>query len=293
MTKSSWATLALLGVALSWGAGFVLMKDAINQQPVYDFLATRFTLATLVMIALRPRVLGKINKDVLLKGSILGVLLGLGYITQTIGLELTTAAITGFLTGLYVVFTPLLVWLFFQKKIARKVLVGVSLAFIALLFISFNGLSVDPGQVWLIACALLFAGHIVGLGRWSTGQDIYLLTVIQLAAASITCWLGAVVDGYQAPPNEFVWITVVFTAVVATALAFFIQTWAQSIMDASKVAIILTAEVIFAAVISVAVGQETLALRTVLGGALMVVAMLVVEWPDRKSKSPLEQPHFT
>jgi drug/metabolite transporter (DMT)-like permease len=293
LTKSSWATLALLGVALSWGAGFVLMKDAINQQPVYDFLATRFTLATLVMIAVRPQVLGKINKDVLVKGSILGVLLGLGYITQTIGLELTTAAITGFLTGLYVVFTPLLVWLFFKNKIAPKVIVGVSLAFVALLFISFNGLSVDPGQLWLIACAVLFAGHIVGLGRWSAGQDIYLLTVIQLAAASITCWLGAVVDGYQAPPNYFVWITVIFTAVVATALAFFFQTWAQSIMDASKVAIILTAEVIFAAVISVAVGQETLALRAVLGGFLMLVAMLVVEWPDKKAKSPLEQQHFT
>lgn len=293
MTKSSWATLALLGVALSWGAGFVLMKDAINQQPVYDFLATRFTLATLVMIAVRPQVLGKINKDVLVKGSILGVLLGLGYITQTIGLELTTAAITGFLTGLYVVFTPLLVWLFFKNKIAPKVIVGVSLAFVALLFISFNGLSVDPGQLWLIACAVLFAGHIVGLGRWSAGQDIYLLTVIQLAAASITCWLGALVDGYQAPPNEFVWITVIFTAVVATALAFLIQTWAQSIMEASKVAIILTAEVIFAAVISVAVGQETLALRAVLGGFLMLVAMLVVEWPDKKAKSPLEQQHFT
>lgn len=293
MTKSSWATLALLGVALSWGAGFVLMKDAINQQPVYDFLATRFTLATLVMIAVRPQVLRKTNKDVLVKGSILGVLLGLGYITQTIGLELTTAAITGFLTGLYVVFTPLLVWLFFKNKIAPKVIVGVSLAFVALLFISFNGLSVDPGQLWLIACAVLFAGHIVGLGRWSAGQDIYLLTVIQLAAASITCWLGAVVDGYQAPPNEFVWITVIFTAVVATALAFFIQTWAQSIMEASKVAIILTAEVIFAAVISVAVGQETLALRAVLGGFLMLVAMLVVEWPDKKAKSPLEQQHFT
>lgn len=293
MTRVGWATFALIGVALSWGAGFVLMKDAIDQQPVYDFLATRFTLATLVMIAIKPQVLGKLNLDVLIKGTILGVLLGLGYVTQTIGLELTTAAITGFLTGLYVVFTPLLVWLLFRNKVAPKVIAGVSLAFMALLLISFNGLSIDPGQLWLIACAALFAAHIVGLGRWSQGQDIYLLTVIQLAAASLTCWLGAIVDGYQAPPSEFVWLTVIFTAVVATALAFLIQTWAQSIMDASKVAIILTAEVIFAAVISVAVGQETLGFRVVLGGALMVVAMLVVEWPDRKSKSPLEQTHFT
>jgi drug/metabolite transporter (DMT)-like permease len=293
MTKTTWAVIALFGVTFSWGAAFVLMKDAINEQPVFDFLATRFTLATLVMIAVRPQVLKAINRKLMLRGSILGAMLGLAYITQTIGLDLTTAAITGFLTGLYVVFTPLLFWLIFRKKIQGKVLIAAVTAFIALLFISFNGLSLDAAQVWLIACAVLFAGHIVGLSVWSTAKEIYPLTVIQLAAGSVVCWLGAVADGYQPPPNASVWGVVVFTAVFATAAAFLVQTWAQSIMDPSRVAIILTTEVIFAAAISVAVGQEVLAYRTVIGGALMVVAMLIVEWPDKKSKSPLEQTHFT
>jgi drug/metabolite transporter (DMT)-like permease len=287
MTKTTWAVIALFGVTFSWGAAFVLMKDAINEQPVFDFLATRFTLATLVMIAVRPQVLKAINKKLMLRGSILGAMLGLAYITQTIGLDLTTAAITGFLTGLYVVFTPLLFWLIFRKKIQGKVLIAAVTAFIALLFISFNGFSLDAAQVWLIACAVLFAGHIVGLSVWSTAKEIYPLTVIQLAAGSVVCWLGAVADGYQPPPNASVWGVVVFTAVFATAAAFLVQTWAQSIMDPSRVAIILTTEVIFAAGISVAVGQEVLAYRTVIGGALMVVAMLIVEWPDKKSKSPL------
>jgi drug/metabolite transporter (DMT)-like permease len=293
MTKTSWAIVALFGVTLSWGAAFVLMKDSISQQPVFDFLATRFTLATLVMIAVRPQVLKAINKKLLFRGSVLGVMLGLAYITQTIGLDLTTAAITGFLTGLYVVFTPLLFWLFYRKKIETKVIFGSLTAFVALLLISFNGLSIDPSQVWLIACALLFAGHIIGLSIWSTAKEIYPLTVIQLGVGALVCWAGALVDGYQAPPNASVWAVVVFTAVFATALAFLVQTWAQSIMDPSRVAIILTTEVIFAAVIAVAVGQETLAMRTILGGALMVVAMLIVEWPDKKSKSPLHQTHFT
>lgn len=293
MTKTTWAVIALFGVTFSWGAAFVLMKDAINEQPVFDFLATRFTLATLVMIAVRPQVLKAINKKLMLRGSILGAMLGLAYITQTIGLDLTTAAITGFLTGLYVVFTPLLFWLIFRKKIQGKVLIAAVTAFIALLFISFNGFSLDAAQVWLIACAVLFAGHIVGLSVWSTAKEIYPLTVIQLAAGSVVCWLGAVADGYQPPPNASVWGVVVFTAVFATAAAFLVQTWAQSIMDPSRVAIILTTEVIFAAAISVAVGQEVLAYRTVIGGALMVVAMLIVEWPDKKSKSPLEQTHST
>jgi drug/metabolite transporter (DMT)-like permease len=293
MKLKSWAVLSLVFVAIVWGAGFVLMKDAIDDQPVFDFLATRFTLATLVMIAIRPQVLSAINRQTLFRGSVLGVMLGLAYITQTIGLDLTTAAITGFLTGLYVVFTPLLFWFVFKKKVDKKVIVGTTLALTALLFISFNGISFDPGQVWLIACALLFAGHIIGLSFWSNAKDIYPLTVIQLAAGSVVCWLGALPDGYQPPPNTFVWGTVVFTAVFATAMAFLIQTWAQSIMDPSRVAIILTGEIVFAAVIAVAVGQEVLAARTIIGGVLIVVAMLIVEWPDKKSKSPLDQPHFT
>lgn len=293
MKLKSWAVLSLVFVAIVWGAGFVLMKDAIDDQPVFDFLATRFTLATLVMIAIRPQVLSAINKQTLFRGSVLGVMLGLAYITQTIGLDLTTAAITGFLTGLYVVFTPLLFWFVFKKKVDKKVIVGTTLALTALLFISFNGISIDPGQIWLIACALLFAGHIIGLSFWSNAKDIYTLTVIQLAAGSVVCWLGALPDGYQPPPSAFVWGTVVFTAVFATAMAFLIQTWAQSIMDPSRVAIILTGEIVFAAVIAVAVGQEVLSARTIIGGVLIVVAMLIVEWPDKKSKSPLDQPHFT
>ena len=293
MTKTTWAVLALIFVAIVWGAGFVLMKDAIDDQPVFDFLATRFTLATLVMIVIRPQVLNAINKRVLLRGSVLGVMLGLAYITQTIGLDLTTAAITGFLTGLYVVFTPLMFWFVFKKKVEKKVIVGAALALTALLFISFNGLSFDPGQVWLIACALLFAGHIIGLSFWSTAKDIYPLTVVQLGAGALVCWLGAVPDGYQPPPNAFVWGTVVFTAIFATAMAFLVQTWAQSIMDPSRVAIILTGEIVFAALIAVAVGQEVLAGRTIIGGVLIVIAMLIVEWPNKRGKSPLDQPHFT
>lgn len=293
MTKTTWAVIALFGVTISWGASFVLMKDAIDQQPVFDFLATRFSLATLVMIAVRPQVLKAINKQLLFRGLILGVTLGLAYITQTIGLYLSTAAITGFLTGLYVVFTPILFWLISRKKIEGKVIVGTVMAFAALVLISFNGFSIDIGQVWLIACALLFAAHIIGLSFWSTANDVYALTVIQLGAGAAVCWLGALADGYQPPPNASVWGVVVFTAVFATAMAFLVQTWAQSIMDPSRVAIILTTEVIFAAAIAVAVGQETLALRTVLGGGLMVIAMAIVEWPNSKTKSPLTQTHFT
>ena len=279
------AAPALISVAIIWGAAFVLMKPAIEKQPIFDFLATRFTIAVLIMILIRPSVLKLIRGDIIKFGFPLGAILGAGYITQTIALQETTAAITGFLTGLYVVLTPIFAWLAFRQKIARKVWLAVALATAGLALMSITGVAIEVGQIWGILCAILFAVHIVGLGAWSPGRDAYALTVVQLAAAGVVCWIGALADGYQVPPSEDVWFAVLFTAVLATALAFFVQTWAQGIMDASRVAIILTSEVVFAAAISVAVGQEVLTLKTLLGGALMVAAMLLVEWPSRKTRA--------
>jgi drug/metabolite transporter (DMT)-like permease len=279
------AAPALISVAIIWGAAFVLMKPAIEKQPIFDFLATRFTIAVAVMILVRPSVLKLIRGDILKFGFPLGAILGAGYITQTIALQETTAAITGFLTGLYVVLTPIFAWLAIRQKVARKVWVAVALATAGLALMSITGVAIELGQVWGVICAILFAVHIVGLGAWSPGRDAYALTVVQLAAAGVVCWIGALADGYQVPPSEDVWFAVLFTAVLATALAFFVQTWAQGIMDASRVAIILTSEVVFAAAISVAVGQEVLTIKTLIGGGLMVAAMLLVEWPSRKSRA--------
>ncbi len=284
MKRSAWAAIALILVAVSWGAAFVLMKDAITAQPFYDFLATRFSIATLIMIAVRPQVLRALNAEMLKKGLVLGLLLGGGYITQTIGLDMTTAAITGFVTGLYVVLTPLLAWLLLRETVERKVLIGVALATLGLGLISITGFSVEVGQLWVVLCALLFAAHIIGLGKWSSGLNTYALTVVQLGVVSLVSWVGALVDGYQAPPNGDVGFAILFTAVFATAIAFFVQTWAQSHMDASRVAIILTSEVVFAAGIAVMVGQEELLLKTIIGGALMIASMLVAEWPSRALK---------
>ena len=294
MKKTSIAAISLMVVAASWGFGFVWMKDAIERQPYFDFLALRFTIAAGVMFLIRPQLVRHINLNFLNRGVLLGVALGLGYVTQTIGLEQSTAAITGFFTGLYIVLTPVFAWLLLRQKIASKVLLGVIIATIGLGVITLGGLGFDVGTISLLACAILFALHIVGLGRWSPGRDTYALTVVQLATVAVICWIGALFNpsdpGFQAPPDADVWNAVLFTAIFATAIAFFVQTWAQSIMDASRVAIILTTEVVFAALFAVALGQEVLSLRTVIGGALMVIAMLIVVWPSRNDKNQTVTP---
>jgi drug/metabolite transporter (DMT)-like permease len=281
------ATIALLSVTASWGVAFVWMKDAIAQEPFLDFLAVRFTIATLVMLAIRPKTILKMSPGLLWRGGLLGVVLGIAYIAQTIGLEQSTAAVTGFFTGLYVVLTPLLAFVLLRQRLSLKVLVGVVLATAGLALISLDGLTWANGILPLLICALLYAMHIVGLGAWSKGLDSYALTVVQMAGVAVVCWIAAAPNGFTPPPNDNVWGAVIFCALFATAAAFFIQTWAQSIMDASRVAIILTCEVVFAAGFAYAIGQEPVKALTVFGGLVMIGAMLLVEWPSRKAKRDL------
>ena len=284
MKTSRLALWSLVSVAAMWGVAFVVMKPAIEQQPFFDFLAIRFTIAAAIMLLIKPKVVLALKGKMLAVGAVLGVLLGLAYITQTIALEMTTAAITGFLTGTYVVLTPVLGWLIFRRKVGVKVAIGAILALIGLGLISITGVSIEVGQIWGIVCAVLYALHIVGLGRFSSGLDSYALTFVQLLFVAVVCWIGALPDGYQGPPTVDVWLAVLFTAIFATVIGFFVQTWAQARMEPARVAIILTLEVIFTAVVSVAVGQEVLALKTIIGGAFMVSAMVIVEWPSKGKK---------
>jgi drug/metabolite transporter (DMT)-like permease len=278
------AILALFAVTAAWGASFVLMKPAIERQPIPDFLATRFVIAAIVLILVRPSVLSNITPRVWWTGTIAGVFLAVGYVAQTIGLHYATAAITGFLTGLYVVGTPLLAWLLFRQRLNGRVIVAASLGLVGLGIISLNSFGIGVGEMWIIVGALFFALHIVVLGRWAPRNDSYALTVVQMIVVAICAAVLTFADGdgYVSPPDTDVWIAVLVTAVFATALAFLLQTWAQSKMDSSRVAIILTAEVPWAAGLSVAVGQETLAVRTIIGGCIMIAAMLIAEWPSRR-----------
>ncbi|HLP22847.1 MAG TPA: DMT family transporter [Microbacteriaceae bacterium] len=282
------APLALIAVAVVWGGAFVVMKPAIESQPIVDFLGTRFVLAAGVMIAVRPSVLRRFRGPLLWQGVTLGTLMTVAYVTQTVGLKLTTAAISGFVTGLYVVLSPLLIWLLLKVRVAAKVWIAVVVSLFGLAFISIDPatLSFDWAQLWLVACAVFFSLHIAGLAKWSPGQDAFALTVIQLATVGVLCMVWASFQGYHPPADAFGWFAILFTAVFSTAIAFFVQTWAQGVMDSSRVAIYLTSEVVFAALIAVAVGQETLSVATLVGGSLIVLAMLVVEWPSR-SASPL------
>ena len=270
------APWALLAVAAAWGAAFVVMKPAIERQSVNSFLATRFVVAVVVMILLRPSVLRKINKEMLLKGSLAGLFLGTGYIFQTLGLARTGAAITGFLTGLYVVLTPLIAAVFLKEKIKAFTWFCVVLATIGLALLSLRGWEVGIGEALVFVSAIAFAAHIVTLSKWSLGFDAYALTIVQLSICALLTGVISIGQGYEKPTDSGVWGVVIFTAVIATAVAFIVQTWSQAHMSSTKVAVILTMEVVFAALFAVAFGGESLTLQVSIGGAMVLLAMYLI-----------------
>ncbi len=276
------APWALLTVSAAWGLSFVVMKDAIQRQSVNNFLFTRFTLAVIVMILIRPQTIKLFNKDLLQRGGLAGIFLGLGYIAQTLGLERTGAAITGFITGLYVVLTPLIASFVLKEKITKFTWFCIAVATLGLGLLSIRGFSVGIGEMFVLASAVLFAAHIIALSKWSSGRDVYAMTVIQLTMCAILAGLASAVEGYSLPPDRGVWSVVIFTAVFATAVAFIVQTWSQAHMSATKVAVILTMEVVFAALFAILLGGERLTIQTAVGGILVVVAMYLIVLKEQK-----------
>ncbi len=273
------APWALLAVAAMWGISFVWMKDILDQQDVYSFLTSRFVVAALAMIALNPKVLLHFTKELVFKGLIIGMTLGSGYIFQTLGLERTTPAITGFITGLYVVFTPLIASVFLKEKLTLLMWGYIALAVIGLAVLSVDGWSIGLGEAFVLISAVLFAVHIILLGSWSKKFDAYALTVMQLIGCAILSAIPASINGFVAPPDMQVWSVIIFTAIFATAFAFVIQTWSQARISTTKVAVILTMEVVFAALFSFMYGMEPFTLRLAIGGTLVLIAMLAIVQP--------------
>ena len=286
--KMKIAPWALLAVAASWGMAFVVMKDPIEKQSVNSFLFTRFAVAVIAMLALQPQVFNKLNREILIKGFIAGLFLGSGYIFQTLGLKIAGAAITGFVTGLYVVATPLIAWIVLRHRINLYTWGCVALATVGLGLLSLHGWSVGYGEFLVLISAIAFGAHIVTLGHWSNGLDSYAMTIIQLATCALMTGAISFSQGYSAPVNTSGWLVVFYTAVMCTAIAFVVQTWSQAHMSPTKVAVILTMEVVFAAIFAVIFGGETLTLQALLGGILVVIAMFAIVI---KGEESVESPH--
>ena len=282
------ALIALVAVTAIWGSTFIVVQDAVTQMPVMDFLGIRFTFAAIVMFALRPNCLKGMTRSRLIRSVVLGILLGLGFITQTYGLLHTSAAISGFITGMFVVLTPVVSWVILKRKTGKSIWGAVAIATIGLGLLSLRGWSMGIGELLTLLCALFFALHIIGLGEWSARRDIYGLAGVQITVVAVISMAAARIDGITLPPNATVWGAVILTAVFATAIGFLVQTWAQSLIRPTRVAITMTMEPVFAGFFAVVIGGDHLTLRIIIGATCVLIAMIITGLKDTPHVRTLE-----
>jgi drug/metabolite transporter (DMT)-like permease len=287
------ATIGLLVMTAVWGSTFALIKGVVDHMPVADFLAVRFTIAAIAMFALFHRHVARLARQQLWRGVLLGVIYGCGQLLQTWGLALISPSVSGFVTGMYVVFTPILTTLLLRQRTPPVVWLAVGLATLGLALLSLNGLSVDKG-VWLtLMSALLYGLHIVALGHWSRAEEAFGLSAVQMAVIALVCLLATAGHGGPVlPPDRSAWIATLYMALVAGAGAMLMQTWAQAHLPAARAAIVMTTEPVFAAGFAVALGVDVLTWRMLAGGGLVLAAMYLVELMPRRGKElPAEAVH--
>lgn len=285
------ATLTLVLVTATWGSTFFLIKDLLDRVPVLDFLAVRFAIASVALVVVFPRALGRLSRRSARTAVVLGLLYGVAQILQTTGLAHTAASVSGFITGMYVVATPLFAAVLLRHRITAMTWGAVGLAMLGLGVLTLSGLSVGYGEALTFVSAMLYALHIVGLGAWSNAREAMGMAIVQLVAITLVCFVATVPDGIVLPTAGRDWLSVVYMAVVSGALSMAGQTWAQAHLAPTRTAIIMTMEPVFAAFFAVLLGGESITVRMLIGGALVLTAMLAVEIAPRR-KLEAEVPHI-
>lgn len=264
----------------AWGSTFFLIKGLLVRIGVADLLAVRFAIASVVLVAAGFRHL-RMSRTTLLHGAVLGCLFGLAQLLQTAGLGLTSASSSGFLTGLYVVITPLLGAVLFHSRTPLWTWVAVGLATIGLAVLSVNGLHVGAGELLTLGSAAIYAGHILGLSRWSKPENAISLTIVQMITITLICTMGALPGGISLPQRGWDWAAVLYLAVIAGVMTMFLQTWAQARVDPTRAAVFMASEPVWAAVFAITLGTESVTWRMLVGGASIVAAMYLVELAPR------------
>jgi drug/metabolite transporter (DMT)-like permease len=274
------ALLALIAVTAVWGYTFVPMKDAVAVYPLFAFLAVRFAIASLVLAvpaAPRLRALGRGGWSA---GVGLGLLLALGYALQTAGLERTTVSSAGFITGLYVVFTPLLGLLLFRTRIGRLVWLGVVLAVAGLAMLSGVGAGDPVGDLLVLLGSAAYSLQIVLMERYAPRYDAVAFTQAEMLAAFAGFALVAVALGQvEVPEGWTVWGALLVTGIFASALGFLVQTWAQRRLSASRTALAFAMEPVWAGLFGFWLAGDRLGVLG-WGGCVVIMAGIVVAEPE-------------
>ncbi len=253
----------------------MVVKDVVAHTQVLHFLVWRFAVATGLLVAFRPRSLVQLGSRKWAQGSMIGAALAGAYILQTYGLRYAPAAVSGFLSGLVVLCTPLLAWLLLRQRPTGRIWFAILIATSGVAVISLRGVNFGLGEVLILASTVLIALQIVGMAHWSSTKDAYGLATVLMFTVFVCCLVATLPSGPGLPTGFWTWTAIVSTGVVATALANVAQMWAQSQLSATQGAIVLTLEPLFTALVVWATGGP-LGWPVLAGGMLVLAAMLLV-----------------
>ena len=276
------ATLLLLAVTAAWGSTFFLIRDLVVHIPSADFLAVRFLVAASAITAVFHRQVRALPRRQLGFALVLGAVYGGAQLLQTIGLEHTSAPVSGFVTGAYVVLTPLFAAAVLRERLSAASWGAVALATVGLAVLSLRGFALGLGEGITLLAAVLYALHILGLGRWSTPAEATGMAAVQAWVIMAVTGLAALPGGITMPSGGGQWVSLLYMALIAGAFALWAQTWAQAHLTATRAAIVMTTEPVFAALFAVAFGGESLTSRMLVGGSLVLAAMYVCELAGRR-----------
>lgn len=287
MTKQLKADLAILSITVVWGSSFIIMKNISDDIPAYAYLALRFSVATILLVAVFNKQLKGINFKALWSGSLVGLMLYAGMMLQVTGLKTTSASNSAFITGLNVIMVPIISVLLLKKKPPINALIGVALATFGLFVLKgFTGNWVIGDSLTLL-CALCFALQIIFIDKFASDVNIYQLAIIQIASAAvfyIITWIGADVITTPVPfvIDSKIILTVLYTGALGTAFAFGVQTIGQKYTTPTRTALIITCEPVFGALFAAIVPDiygrtEVLTIQSILGCLLIFSGMLITE----------------
>jgi drug/metabolite transporter (DMT)-like permease len=288
------AELALILTTLIWGTTFVLVKDALAEIAPMRFLVLRFIVAGVLLLAIALLMRARIDRATWRAGLLAALPFSAVFLFQTTGLLWASPATSAFITGFAVVLVPLFSVLFLGRRLGAWTWTGVLCAFVGLGALSLRGdWSIGLGELLTFGTAIFGAVHVLVLERVSPGKSAAALTGIQVLGAAVICALALPLDGALLgrsdtlldPLPARLWMVVLFMAVVGTAVTFFLQTWAQARMSATRVGVLFALEPVFALAFSVALGREIFTTRAIAGMALILAGMIVVETLGRQEKA--------
>jgi drug/metabolite transporter (DMT)-like permease len=269
------AVLALVAVTAVWGLTFVQVKDAVAIYPILPFLAIRFGIASVTLAPGARRVRG-LGRSGIGAAALAGGLLGAGYALQTFGLQRTSVSSTGFITGIYVVLTPLLGLALFRMRVAPSAWAGVGLATVGLAMLTGVHGGSAVGELLVLAAAAVYSLQIVLMERYAPRYDALGFTLVEMLVAFVGLTIVAV-PTFEVPRGWTVWGALLVTGVFASGIAFLVQTWAQRATSATRTALVFTLEPVWAALFGYTLAGDRLGALGWSGCAVIMAGILLAE----------------